>query len=509
MESETSRPVRLKMDCIRKRFGSTLALDGVSLDVRAGEVHALIGENGAGKSTLMKILSGASRADSGDMWIDGVPYSPSTPFDGRSRGVAMIYQELSLAQHMSVMENIVLGVEPCAGPFVKRKTVRKIALEALAHVGLGDLDPGVLAGSLSNAQQQLVEIARNVATGAKILVLDEPTSSLSQQNTESLFRLIRELKAKDYAIVYISHFLEEIKAITDTFTVIRDGQSVGRGITAEADVSTIISMMVGRDVKDLYPRSKRSKGEVLCEVSELAGVSKPSSVSLPLHRGEVVGIAGVVGAGRTEFFRCLFGLEKIKSGKIAIAGLGGRIDPEALWAHGVGMVSEDRKREGLATTLSIADNLTMCTQPFWITPSWLASSCQPWIEKIPIKCESAFQPVDALSGGNQQKVAIARLLHSDVDILLLDEPTRGIDVGSKAQIYQLIDELATGNAAKGIKPKAVLVISSYLPELLGMCDRIGVMYKGRLGPVRDVADVNEHSIMCEATGADAMASATK
>ncbi|HAR65804.1 MAG TPA: sugar ABC transporter [Lentisphaeria bacterium] len=499
---------RLKMAGITKRFGPTIALGGVSLAVHAGEVHALIGENGAGKSTLMKALSGAHQADTGAMWIDGQPYQPKSPLDGRDFGVAMIYQELSLAQHLSVMENIVLGDEPRMGPFMRWGEVRRISREALAHVGLEDLPLDTIVSTLSNAQQQLIEIARSMATGAKVLVFDEPTSSLSQHDIENLFTLIRELKAKDYAIVYISHFLEEIQEITDRFTVLRDGQSVGSGVTAEAEVANIIAMMVGRDVKDLYPRSDRVVCERVCEVRNVAGIDKPADVSLELHRGEVVGIAGVVGAGRTEFFRCLFALDSVRSGMIKIETIsgnaGGNFTPHQLWDGGVGIVSEDRKREGLATELSIADNLTMASQPFFITPGWQSKACEPWIEKIPIKCASPFQPIDGLSGGNQQKVAIARLLHSNVDILLLDEPTRGIDVGSKAQIYQLIDELASGDPENGIKPKAVLMISSYLPELLGTCDRIGVMCKGKLGAIKAIADVDEHSIMLEATGTEDM-----
>ncbi len=502
MDETNKQMPRLKMSGISKHFGPTVALGNVSLEVHAGEVHALIGENGAGKSTLMKTLSGAYHADSGEMWIDGKAYNPQSPLDGRDNGVAMIYQELSLAQHLSVMENIVLGTEPCFGPFIKWNAIRDIAKKALSYVGLENIDLNTPVGNLSNAQQQLIEIARNVATGAKILVFDEPTSSLSQHDTKNLFKLIRELKAKDYAIVYISHFLEEIQEITDNFTVLRDGVSVGYGVTNDAEVSDIIAMMVGRDVKDLYPRSERIVGDLVCDVKDVAGKTKPVDVSLKLHRGEVIGIAGVVGAGRTEFFRCFFGLDAIKSGELTIAGIKGGLTPEKLWKNGVGMVSEDRKREGLAVDLSIADNLTMAKQPFFIFPSWQQEASRPWISKIPIKCESAFQPVDALSGGNQQKVAIARLLHSDVDILLLDEPTRGIDVGSKAQIYKLIDELATGDPEKGIKPKAIIMISSYLPELLGTCDRIAVMCKGKLGKAKDIDKIDEHSIMLEATGTE-------
>ena len=490
---------------VQKRFGPTHALKGVQLEVEAGQVRGLIGENGAGKSTLMKVLSGAHKPDAGQMFLDGEAYAPRNPIDARHRGVGMIYQELSLAPELSVMENILLGVEPTAGPFMRWGKTREIAVEAMREVGLSHISPSTPIAKLSVAQQQLVEIARAVALDCKVLILDEPTSSLTQKDIRNLFKLINKLKASGHAVVYISHFLEEIEEICDAYTVMRDGETVGHGVTGERTNDEIIAMMVGRNVNELYPRSSRTAGEVVLSLDELAGQNGPVKASLELRRGEVLGIAGLVGAGRSEMMRTIFGLDKQTGGSIKINGGSGKNSPAQRWTQGVGIVSEDRKAEGLAVGLSIADNITLSKLdglgPLrFVTPGLQQKASQPWIEQIPIKCASAAAPVSSLSGGNQQKVAIARLLHADVDILLLDEPTRGIDVGSKAQIYQLIDDLAKGDPAAGREPKAVLMISSYLPELLGTCDRIAVMSRGVLGKARAVADWNEHELMIEATG---------
>jgi len=500
----TTNPVRLRMQGVRKSFGATAALAGVDLEVRPNRVHALVGENGAGKSTLMKILSGALTPDAGQMWLDGSPYQPQSPADGRAAGVAMIYQELSLAPHLSVMENILLGIEPTLGPFMRWKEVRRRAQEALDQVA-HPIPVDRQVALLSVAEQQLVEIARSVAIGCRVLVLDEPTSSLTQRDIRRLFALILRLKAQGHAIVYISHFLEEVREICDEFTVLRDGATVGSGATADVDAQRIIAMMVGRDVSELYPRSTRVPGQVALELTDVQGVVSPKSASLVLRRGEVLGLAGLVGAGRTELLRTVFGLDRVRSGEVRVAGYVGPASPNRRWAQGLGMVSEDRKREGLALQLSIADNLTLSRLeglgPWrWVTPSAQDRASRRWIEALAIKCASPRQSVGALSGGNQQKVAIARLLHHDVDVLLLDEPTRGIDVGSKAEIYRLIDQLAVGDPAVGRAPRAVLIVSSYLPELLGVCDRIAVMCRGQLQPARSVADWNEHEIMLEATG---------
>ncbi len=485
---------------ITKRFGATLALGGVDCDVDAGEVLALVGENGAGKSTLMKVLSGALVPEAGEMWLDGQPYRPRGPYEARLAGVAMIYQELSLAPHLTVAENIMLGMEPTRCGFIRAGEARRRAMDAVAQLGHPDILPEIPVGRLSVAAQQLVEIGRAVAIGCRVLVLDEPTSSLSAADIRRLFALVRRLKTQGHAILYISHFLEEVKEISDRFTVLRDGQSVGTGTTAATSVDRMIALMVGREVTELYPRSPRVMGAVALEVAGLAGAAKPESASLTLHRGEVLGIAGLVGAGRTELLRTLFGLDRVRRGEVTLGAYAGPASPARRWAQGMGMVSEDRKSEGLALTLSIADNTTLSRLPRragFALPRRQREATQPWIEALKIKCTGPRQPVGALSGGNQQKVALARLLHHDVDVLLLDEPTRGIDVGSKAEIYRLIDDLAG-------RGKAVLMVSSYLPELLGVCDRIAVMCRGRLGPARPVGEVDERRMMAEATGAEAV-----
>lgn len=491
---------------ITKSFGATRALREVNLEVMPGEVLALVGENGAGKSTLMKVLSGAHQPDSGQMWVDGESYKPKNPLDARNSGVGMIYQELSLAPHLSVMENILLGVEPTSGPFIKWGEIKKRASDALTEIGLGDVDPKTEVRNLSLARQQMVEIARAIALDCKALVLDEPTSSLTRGDIEQLFALINRLKSRGISVIYISHFLEEVKEISDRITILRDGQSVGSKLTSDVEADEIVAMMVGREVSDLYPRSARDRdGEVVLDVSELTGISKPQSASLKVRRGEVFGIAGLVGAGRTELMRAIFGLDKVKDGQITIGKFSGTGKPAQRWQAGVGMVSEDRKQEGLALNLSIANNITLPKLDGlgigrFVFPSRQQQTSNQWIDKVEIKCAGPGQQVSALSGGNQQKVAIARLLHADVDLLLLDEPTRGIDVGSKAQIYKLIDELASGDPASGRAPKAVLLISSYLPELLGICDEIAVMDRGRLSDSRPVDQWDEQKLMMVATG---------
>ncbi|RMF86986.1 MAG: sugar ABC transporter ATP-binding protein, partial [Planctomycetota bacterium] len=470
-----------------------------------GEVHALVGENGAGKSTLMKVLSGAHKADAGEMFLDGKPYAPANPLDARRHGVAMIYQELSLAPHLTVMENIFLGVEPTRRGLLDWKSLRRKAEDALAQLRTDEIRPDVEVSRLSIANQQMVEIARAVALDAKVVVLDEPTSSLTRRDVRRLFDLIARLKEQGLSIVYISHFLEEVQEISDRFTVLRDGETVGTGVTAETSSDEIVTMMVGREVNDLYPHSQREFGEVLLELDGLCGVEKPRDAKLRLRRGEILGIAGLVGAGRTELMRAVFGLDPVVSGKVSVAGNVQPATPALRWRQGVGMVSEDRKAEGLALELSIADNITLPKLEGlgpWrlVTPGKQAAASRRWIDAIPIKCRSPFQSVVDLSGGNQQKVAIARLLHAEVDVLLLDEPTRGIDVGAKAQIYRLIDELAKGDPAEGRKPKAVLMVSSYLPELMGLCDTIAVMCRGRIADIRPTAEWTEHELMLAATG---------
>ena len=530
---------RFDMRGVRKTFGATVALDGVHFAVRAGEVCALVGQNGAGKSTLMGILSGAIRPDAGEMRLDGAPYAPREPIDARRAGVAMIYQELSLAPHLSVTENIVLGVEPSRFGIVQRDRARATAAAALEELGRHDISPQAAVSTLSPASQQLVEIARALATGCRVLVLDEPTSSLGHDDVRRLFDLIRRLKQQGHAIVYISHFIEEVKEVSDRFVVLRDGGNAGEGPTAQTRGDEIVRMMVGRSVGDLYTRGSRDAGEALLQVDDLM----PGSASFALRRGEILGIAGLLGAGRSRLLRAIFGLEPVKSGRISLGVYSGPAAPHDRWRQGMGMLSEDRGGEGLAAGLSVADNLTGSRLDglgpgVLVWPSRQNAAAMRWIDRLAIRCAGPRQTVAELSGGNQQKVAVARLLHHDVDVLILDEPTRGIDVASKAEIYRLIDSLvSTGDRdpervvlhlsekgrgeaspvarrSQGVptvaRPfqgrdtrKAVLLVSSYLPELLGVCDRIAVMSRGRLGPARPVEEWTEHSLLMDASGARA------
>jgi ribose transport system ATP-binding protein len=495
-------PPRFEMRGVRKSFGATVALDRVDLAVRAGEVCALVGQNGAGKSTLMAILAGALRPDAGSMTVEGRSYAPRDPLDARLAGVAMIYQELSLAPHLSIMENIALGVEPSRFGVVLRDELRSKAVRALQELGHPELDPSAIVGRLSPAAQQLVEIARALATGCQVLVLDEPTSSLAHDDVLRLFSLIARLKARGHAIVYISHFLEEVQAVSDRVVVLRDGRNAGELATAGMTASTVVELMVGRTLEDMYPHSDRSAGEPILELDDLM----PGAATLALHRGEIVGIAGLLGAGRTRLLRSIFGLEPIRSGRVRVGVYTGPAAPDSRWRQGMGMLSEDRTGEGLAVGLSVADNLTMSHLDglgpgFTVLPARQNAAARTWIDRLAIRCAGPRQTIAQLSGGNQQKVAVGRLLHHDVDVLVLDEPTRGIDVGSKAQIYALIDRLVSAPADQ--RPRAVLLVSSYLPELIGVCDRIAVMCRGRLGPARPASSWTEHALLMEASGARA------
>lgn len=496
---------RFEMRGIEKRFDATIALAGVDLSVAAGEVCGLVGENGAGKSTLMAILSGALQPDAGRMMLDGQSYAPRDPMTARRAGVAMIYQELSLAPDLCVADNILLGMEPARYGLVKHRATRTIAADALAELGRPDISPDLRVGDLSVADQQLVEIARAIAVGCRVLVLDEPTSTLGRRDVEKLFALIARLKANGHSIVYISHFIEEVRAVCDRIVVLRDGRVAGMGSSTMAPAE-IVQLMVGRDVTELFPRTARRIGEPILQVEAL----EPGDATFALHRGEILGIAGLVGAGRTELLRAIFALDPVRSGRVRIGAYACGASSRDRWRQGAGMVSENRKDEGVALGLDLADNVTLTKLEAMgpaslIMPRQQRSVAARWVRDLAIKCASPSQLVAELSGGNQQKVAIARLLHHDVDVLLLDEPTRGIDVASKAQIYAIVDALVASNQSQGRAPKGVLLVSSYLPELLGMCDRIAVMRRGQLGQPRPVSEWDEHSLMLAATGSESAA----
>ncbi|WP_211365530.1 sugar ABC transporter ATP-binding protein [Polyangium fumosum] len=491
---------------VTKAYGATTALAGVDLDVRAGEVHALLGENGAGKSTLVKILAGAVRPDGGRLTLDGAPFAPKDPAAARAAGVRLVSQERALCPHMTVEENVLLGGEPTRFGVLKREEARAIAARALLAIDPTGakkhrLRPDALVRDLGPGERQLVEIARAITEPrCRLLLLDEPTSSLGADDVEALFAVVSRLREAGLAVVYISHHLDEIRRIADRFTVIRDGRTAGTGRVAEATPADIVTMMAGRSIEDLYPRSPRVPGDVVLSTQDLAGAGLPVRASLVLRRGEVLGIAGLVGSGRTELLRAIFGLDRVRRGEVRVGAYVGPASPAARLAQGVGLLSEDRGGEGLALGLTIADNVTLSRLvglgPLgFVTPARMRAAAARFIEKLGVVCAGPDAPVGSLSGGNQQKVALARLLYHDVDVLLLDEPTRGVDVGARAAIYALIDRLACESN------KAVLVVSSAAEELVGIADRIAVMHKGELGPARPVGELDVRAVMLEQAGA--------
>ncbi|MDX1683123.1 MAG: sugar ABC transporter ATP-binding protein, partial [Phycisphaeraceae bacterium] len=352
---------RLQVTGLSKRFGPTVALDNVDLSVAGGEVLALIGENGAGKSTLIKALSGVLQPDAGEMTLEGRRYRPARPVDGRQRGVAVVYQELSLAPHLTVAENILLGMEPTTMGWLRRSAMRDRARAALARLGIDELDPARPVSELPVATRQMVEIARGLVVadrageGGGVMIFDEPTSSLGAEEIDRLFDVIGSLREQGHAIIYISHFLEEVRAVADRFVVLRDGRHVGEGEVAAVSDDELVAMMVGREVEQLYPHGDRTPGDVVLTIDGLAGRRRPVDASLELRRGEVVGIGGLVGAGRSEMLRAIFGLESVVAGKVTVHHVTGPVTPRQRWANGVGLVSEDRKEEGLALTMSVAD----------------------------------------------------------------------------------------------------------------------------------------------------------
>lgn len=490
----------LTLDNIHKAFGPVQALAGVHLDVEAGEVHGLIGENGAGKSTLMKVLSGVHQPDGGTMTYDGVSYAPGSPLEGRRAGISMIYQELMLAPHLNVEENVTLGLEDTRFGWIQPQS--QAVRDVLDGLGQEELDLKAPVQDLSIGKQQVVEIARALLTDARVVVMDEPTSSLSAADTDALFQVIRRLKEKGVAVIYISHFLEEVKQVCDRYTVIRDGETISTGLVAETEISQLIEDMVGRSVDELFPQSHHTPGEPVLSVSNLSGAYEfPASASFTLRAGEILGIAGLVGAGRSETVRTLFGLDEARDGTVSIHGRPDLkafyLSPQVGLQNGLNLLSENRKEEGLALNLSILTNLTLSALHRYsrmgvVNLRQEAEEGKGWIAKLGIRSHSAHQAADTLSGGNQQKVCIARLLHHDSDILFLDEPTRGIDIGSKAEIYRLIHQLAE-------QGKAIVMVSSYLPELLGICDTLAVMHKGVMSDVKPISAWTEQAIMHFAT----------
>jgi ribose transport system ATP-binding protein len=472
---------------ISKRFGATVALENINLELFKGEVHAILGENGAGKSTLMKILSGAVTPDSGEMAVENQLYLPGSPEQSRKHGVIMIYQELNLCLPLTVEQNINLGIEPDNHGIIDLQTACNRAKHVLSRLGHSTLDLNKKTYELNMSEMQIVEIARALVSNPKIIIFDEPTSSLDTTDVQRLFDIISILKSEGLGIFYISHFLEEIKQVADRFTVLRDGKIAAMaGDVKTSSVNDMIELMVGRKITEFFPKSQHVHGETVLELDNVSGLGNvPESVALQLHAGEVLGIAGLLGAGKTELVRSIFGLRQVVSGNVKILGV-------------AGLLSEDRKNEGLALTMSVEDNVFLSNPKKssglfgWLNMKLRRGQVQGLVNQLDVKLADVADPVMNLSGGNQQKVAIARLLYQEADVFLLDEPTKGIDVNSKALIYDLINKLA-------LQGKSVVFVSAYFQELLGVCDNICVMYRGKLSKPIPVNELTEHKLLTYAT----------
>ncbi len=493
-------PVILETLHIRKEFSGVVALDDVSIGVAKGEVHALLGENGAGKSTLIKILSGALVPTSGEVRLDGIAYAQLTPVLSQRLGISVIYQELALVPYLPVYENIFLGGELRSGLFVRKAAMIAGAKELLESLRI-DLDPRVLVKELSIAQRQIVEIVKAVRRELRILIMDEPSASLTTTEVEAMFGLIGRLKAQGRTIIYISHRIEELFRISDRITVLRDGRYIDTVRTPEVTRKQLVSLMVGRDLVEQFPRRSRSLGDVALEVKGLNAGGFLTDIALSVRKGEILGIAGLVGAGRTTLARILFGADSVESGEIVLGGRRTRLgSPAEAIRAGVALIPEDRKEQGVLLKMSVLHNITLpsvksISRFLFISDRKDRAVAALYISRLRIKTPTVGQAVMNLSGGNQQKIVIAKWLATNVNVLVLDEPTRGIDVGAKQEIYELMNELA----ADGM---ALIMISSEMPELIGMSDRIIVMREGSIAGELSKDEVSQEKILHLASSGD-------
>lgn len=491
----------LELHGITKRFGATLALNDVRFDLRAGEVHALMGENGAGKSTLMKILSGNIQRDAGSILIDGRPVDIRSPRDARAHGIAIIHQELNTVPAMTVAENLSLGQEPRNNfGMLDRGKVLRDANEKLARIH-ADIDPTRPLGSLGIGMQQMVEIARAVSENARVLVLDEPTAALSRTEAQELYAVVNRMRTQGVGLIYISHRMEEVWQLSDRITVFRDGTCVGTGARGELSEADIVRMMVGRSIGDLYRHEPRSAGKVVLDVTDLAADGL-GPCSFQVRAGEVVSMSGLVGSGRTELVRLIFGADRRTGGTVRVNGKPSSPgNPSDAIADGLGMVPEDRKTQGLFLDHSVERNVAISSLDQFVSADVVhdravREAVLEQMERLRLRKNAIDLPVRALSGGNQQKAAVARWLLRDSAVMILDEPTRGVDIGAKREIYELIDALARAG-------KAILVISSDLPEAIGIADRILVVRGGRIVKELLAAEASEEAVMRHAVGAGA------
>jgi ribose transport system ATP-binding protein len=486
----------LEMRGITKRFPGVVALDGVDFELEKGEVHVLLGENGAGKSTLIKMLSGAYQPDEGEILLNGEPVSISSATDAQERGISTIYQEFNLVPQLTVAENIFLGRQPRRFGVVDRRKMQEEARKLLERMKVL-VDPSALISNLGVAQRQMVEIAKALSLNARILIMDEPTASLSGQEVERLFEIVRGLKEEEVGVIFISHHLEEVAEIGDRVTVLRDGKMVDR-VPASTDHREFVRMMVGRSIEDQFPRRQSEVGEVLLEVKYLSREGILEDVSFEVRAGEVVGMAGIVGAGRTELARAIFGADPIDSGEVWVRGERMRLgEPREAKDRSIGFVTEDRQGQGVVPPLSVAENLGLASLEQTVRAGLVDRGEQrkragKMVEDLNIRTPGLEQEVRYLSGGNQQKVVIGKWLLAGSQVLIMDEPTRGIDVGAKVEIYELMNELTENGAG-------ILMISSDLPEILGMSDRILVMSSGRITGELLADEANGENVMELAT----------
>jgi ribose transport system ATP-binding protein len=490
----TSQPL-LSIKGLGKVFGAVNALTGVSLDLYPGEVHALVGENGAGKSTLSKILCGILTPDQGSMAVNGQPYKPAHRRQAEDLGIRMVMQELNLIPTLTVAENLFLDRMPHRLGFIHRPSLHQQTLAALQKVGLNQLSPDTPVAQLGVGQQQMIEIAAGLARQCRLLILDEPTAALTQPEIEQLFIRIHELRNKGVAIVYISHRMEEISRIANKISVLRDGRLVATRNTRDFPLSEIVRAMVGRNATTSESLAPDSPGPLALRIKNLRAAPAVRGVSLDLHQGEILGVAGLMGSGRTEMLRALFGADPRQSGDITLGPDATPIhirQPADAVKNGIALLTEDRKSQGLLLPLPVSINVTLASlkelAPYWLPPDLETTTAQPWIEKLGIRCSSPQQPAATLSGGNQQKIVLARWLLRNSNILLLDEPTRGIDIGAKDEIYHLLQQLARNG-------KAILMVSSDLPELLRIATRIAVMSGGQLVEIFERNHWTEDAIM--------------
>jgi ribose transport system ATP-binding protein/inositol transport system ATP-binding protein len=500
IEVERMSQTLLQMKGIAKRFAGVHALKGVDFELESGEVHALLGENGAGKSTLMKILAGIYPVDEGEIFIEGNKVSINSVKDAQAHGISIIHQEISLVPYLSVAENIFLGKEPVTkAGWIDWKRMTEEARKYLQQFGL-ELEPEVPVKKLTVAQQQMIEIIKAVSFQAKIIVMDEPTSSLTEKEVEFLFQIIGRLKEQGVGIVYISHRMNELFTITDRITVLRDGTLIGTVKTKDTTTDQLISMMVGRELTQYYIKdSPPSDGEIVLSVRNLSKKGVLNEASFDLRKGEILGFAGLVGAGRSELMKCIFGLDSYDKGEIRIDGKPLIIrNPNDAIKHGIAYVTENRKEEGLFLIRSVQYNITIkildqFIKWFRVNAHYESRKTRQFIHDLAIKTPNPDQEVRNLSGGNQQKVLISRWLATNPRILILDEPTRGVDVGAKAEIYAIMNRLVK----EGV---SIIMISSELPEVINMSDRIAVMYKGGIRTILNRDEFSQETIMHYATG---------